>query len=267
MSALRRFFQTAVTLVVATVALVALATASGPAVIDAAPAKPFEVRLSVPSHGPDRVVLFGDSLAWEAADDLIDRFAGDDRIELRQRTFGGTALCDWFTELDEVLEKWRPRLVVAAFSGNNLTPCMDGYEEGAAYAAKYLADARHYAATAEAHGARVLFVSPPARRDAPGLGHPAQVAYAQVSTESPRSASWVYGGRDVTPGDVYTDVLPCGPGDACVDDGLVSVRHPDGLHFCPSGTPVTPGARCDVDSPGARRFALTIADAIRDALE
>ena len=55
--------------------------------------------------------------------------------------YGGTAICDWFTRMHEVESLYHPKSVQLEFSGNNLTPCMDGLELcSQPYYEKYKAD-------------------------------------------------------------------------------------------------------------------------------
>jgi hypothetical protein len=51
---------------------------------------------------------------------------------------------------------------------------------------------------------------------------------------------------------------------SCGPNGTNIVRSPDGIHFCPDGTPAKVGVTgpCDEYSPGAFRFSLTIAEAV-----
>ena len=70
------------------------------------------------------VILYGDSLAWEAEDSFVGAFAGQPGVEVLTRTHGGTAICDWLDEMQDDAARLAPGAVVLEFSGNNLTPCM-----------------------------------------------------------------------------------------------------------------------------------------------
>jgi hypothetical protein len=78
--------------------------------------------------GSPQVALFGDSLAWEAQPyyDELAHAAGD--VPHTYDTYGGTAICDWLTRMAEVEAQYHPKAIELEFSGNNLTPCMEGYE-------------------------------------------------------------------------------------------------------------------------------------------
>nr|MDT0667123.1 hypothetical protein [Micromonospora sp. DSM 115978] len=86
-----------------------------------------------------RIVLWGDSLAWEAQD-AFGQVAHTAGADVRVRAFGGTAICDWFDDIDVQLDDWAPTTSVLAFSGNAMSSCMQGRDVATAY--------RHDATTA-----------------------------------------------------------------------------------------------------------------------
>ena len=68
-----------------------------------------------------------------------------------------------------------------------------------------------------------------------------------------------------SPSGGFTWQLPCSRIEpSCGASGTNIVRSPDGVHFCPDGTPAKVGVTgpCDEYSPGAFRFALAIAEAV-----
>ena len=68
-----------------------------------------------------------------------------------------------------------------------------------------------------------------------------------------------------SPSGGFTWDLPCMSIEpSCGANGSNVVRSPDGIHFCPDGTPSTRGVTgpCDEYSPGAFRFALAIVSAM-----
>src|SRR5262245_46354365 len=67
------------------------------------------------------VVLYGDSLAWEAKDYFVAGFAQRPGVEVITRTFGGTAICDWLDTMRADAVELAPGAVVVEFSGNALT--------------------------------------------------------------------------------------------------------------------------------------------------
>ena len=73
-----------------------------------------------------RVILYGDSLAFEARDVFALSLQHGDDIEVVDRTFGGTAICDRLDRMRRDLHDLQPSAVVLEFIGNNVTPCMRG---------------------------------------------------------------------------------------------------------------------------------------------
>ncbi|HEY6530861.1 MAG TPA: hypothetical protein VIY72_01060, partial [Acidimicrobiales bacterium] len=69
------------------------------------------------------VTLYGDSLVVEAERYIVEA-ASALGWEPVVRAYGGTAPCDWSDELPFDLATTEPAIVVVAFSGNALTPCM-----------------------------------------------------------------------------------------------------------------------------------------------
>ena len=66
------------------------------------------VHVADPSHleGADRppraaatVILYGDSLAWEAQDSFRAALAARGISDVTTETFGGTAICDWLPQM------------------------------------------------------------------------------------------------------------------------------------------------------------------------
>ena len=90
------------------------------------------------------VILYGDSLAWEAEDSFVGAFAGRPEVQVLTRTWGGTAICDWLDEMRADAATFAPGVVVLEFSGNALTLCMQDSARrglsGDAYWARYRAD-------------------------------------------------------------------------------------------------------------------------------
>src|SRR5262245_7010464 len=88
-------------------------------------------------------VLSADSRAWEAEHEFTHALDAAGIVNVWTRTFGGTAICDWFDEMRADVDQIRPAVVVIEFSGNALTPCMmdeRGYSLGLdreAHRAKY----------------------------------------------------------------------------------------------------------------------------------
>ena len=111
--------------------------------------QPTESQTIVPLVRPV-VVLYGDSLAWEARN-VFEQALADQPVEVVTRTFGGTAICDWHDEMTDDAATLRPGLVVIEFVGNNYTSCMQDHAgeplTGAALVDRYAADAEAAIAT------------------------------------------------------------------------------------------------------------------------
>ena len=202
---------------------------SKPAADAAAPVQP---------RGP--VIMYGDSLLEEASPYV--------RSSDQVRAFGGTALCDWVDAMAAASVTEQPTMMVVEFVGNNVTPCMSGYETPAQVRAKYEADAAELKRRVETP---ILWVGPPRFR----YGGPPTAGMFDAEP------FFVDAGAALLADGDYTDTLPCLPGEGVgrgCDNGQIAVRAPDGAHFCPDQG----RAQCDVYSSGGRRFAEAIDDAV-----
>jgi hypothetical protein len=187
------------------------------------------------SKGP--VLIYGDSLIEQASPYL----RSTDEI----RAFGGTALCDWVDSMAQAASVEQPSMMVVEFVGNDVTPCMNGYETPEQVRSKYEAD---MARLKQLVDAPILWVGPPPFRDR----EPA--AFGLYSSEP-----WfVDAGGAVLADGAYTDTLPCLPDEGevhgCVN-GRIRVRASDGAHFATSGSGY---------SAGGRRFADAIDQAVNE---
>src|SRR4029079_15622645 len=92
------------------------------------------------------VVLYGDSLAAESQDFFRAALNAAGITDVHSETFGGTAICDWLDNKRADAITLHPTAVVIEFSGNALTPCMQGTDgkalSGDAYWEHYRADAQ-----------------------------------------------------------------------------------------------------------------------------
>jgi hypothetical protein len=213
-----------------------------------------------------QIALFGDSLAWEAQPyyDELARAAGD--VAHTYDSHGGTAICDWLTQMREVQAKYHPTAVQLEFSGNNLTPCMKGYElYSPEYYEKYRADTLSAIEIFTAGGAHVFLIGAPitrAQRSVPDWQR-LNMQYEEIAAADPAHVTYVDAGVAIElRGHRYTDTLPCLEHEACtgpVVDGVRSnvVRSTDGVHFCPAEEGNVSGVigGCSVYSSGAYRYA------------
>ena len=103
-------------------------------------------RHRVAAHRSKRAacILYGDSLAFQARD-LQAALVHAGITQVTTRTYGGTAICDWFDQMRADAATIRPDAVVIEFSGNALTTCMKALDgsplSGDAYFQKYAEDA------------------------------------------------------------------------------------------------------------------------------
>lgn len=242
------------------------------------------------------VLVFGDSLVWEAEPYLSTLLAVDH--DVRVFAVGGTAICDYADDVVRRSAAEHPRMVVLAFSGNSLTTCMlppPGTPNDRRWiVAKYQRDLDGIVATLGRLGVSMTLVGAPPRLER--VGDPVErpttwtvgaVPSNMVSVETDVNSvyestaararargfdvGYVDGGRRLkSPSGGWTKVLPCSvldPGSAC-DAGLVTVRAFDLVHFCPEVMVATEGVvqRCPVYSGGAVRYALAIDSYVRNRI-
>lgn len=194
-----------------------------------------------PTPPPQRqgpVLMYGDSLLESSAPYV--------RSTDQVRAFGGTALCDWVDNMAQAAVLEQPSVLVVEFVGNNVTPCMSGYDTPNEVRAKYEADATELKQRVDAP---ILWVDPPLFRS----GSPPT---AGLFESEPR---FVDAGAAVLDDGAYTNTLSCLADEraarGCGNNGRIRVRAPDGAHF---------GTSASDYSSGARRFADAIDDAVND---
>ncbi len=228
------------------------------------------------------VVLYGDSLAWEAKEFFAFNFANRSDVHVVARTYGGTAICDWLAEMADDAVALVPSVVVIEFSGNALTTCMQDSAgralTGEALVERYRADVEAAIAAFAAVGAQILLAGAPVIQSAER--HPDGVhdrtlngMYADVADRY-LSVRYVDAGASVLDQGGWTATLPCLPGEPCTGglDGsgqpVNVVRAPDGIHFCPAAPNARRGVTqaCPVWSSGAFRFAAAMARAAIEGL-
>jgi len=215
------------------------------------------------SQAQESIDLFGDSLAYQAEPYLDMFLAQSGNYTVSNDTFGGTATCDWLTKMAAAAAE-HPQAAVLVFSGNAFTPCMDGvplrspqfYELYATYTEEAIA-------IFSAVGAHVFLVGTPIDESSvAGWDHLNDI-YRQLAEADPLAVTYVDAGAAVeSSSGGFTWRLPCMSIEpSCGANGTNMVRSPDGIHFCPDGTPATRGVTgpCDEYSPGAFRFALSVA--------
>jgi hypothetical protein len=241
-----------------------LATANPFSTTSTTAAIPSTTTTTVPPRlsGAPRVLLYGDSIAWEAHDPFQFLLPG---ASVKIRTFWGTAICDWFGYMQADTATFQPDVVVAEFAGVDFSPCVVGRapvgSSPAAIAAAFRTDAIKATAILSLHDAEVIWVGAPV-----DLGNPDQTLqrmYASLPSVVPHAA-YVDAGDAVAPGGVFTWTMPCLPHEPTCSNGTVMVRSPDGRHLCPIKTTLL---TCPVWSGGAIRFGWAMAAAAKGYLQ
>ncbi len=218
------------------------------------------------------VMLWGDSLAFESQEYFLARFEGSERVRANARTFGGTATCDFLADMTAVARSTELDIAVLEFSGNSFTPCMTD-AAGARYQdqgllTKYEYDTRRAISVLTRSGTRVYLADSPVNRDevVGGIGARLRALYASIAAEYD-NVEYVAAGAAVLTDGRFVETQPClsfeGAAHGCVD-GRISVRAPDGAHFCPGSGPAMAGVTsvCPRWSSGAYRYADAMAQAV-----
>jgi hypothetical protein len=221
-----------------------------------------------------RVVLYGDSLAWQSRDFFAAALAGAGITQVTTRTFGGTAICDWFPQMRADAASLHPDAVVVEFSGNALTRCMRALDgsalAGAAYFEKYAADAAAVLDIFTPGHALVFFAGAPISRRAERTGDPTaptlHAIYATLARSTPYGR-YTDAGASVLADGRWAETLPCLAGEPCTGGRDANgtpvnvVRSPDGAHFCPGAAAAVRGVTgaCSVWASGAWRFGNAMA--------
>ena len=228
-------------------------------------------------HGREpTVILYGDSLASESQAYFQSALVDAGITDVHTKTFGGTALCDWLDVMRKDVDDLRPTTVVVEFSGNALTPCMQGSNgvplTSDAYYAKYVHDSWDAVGIFSATHARVYFVGTPVSRLGAQSHDPAagrlNGMYAEFGAVG--VVDYVDAGAAVLDNGSWTNTLPCLPGEPCTGGVDATgapvnvVRAPDGTHFCPASPGAVRGVTgdCPVWSSGAFRFGTAMADPV-----
>jgi hypothetical protein len=210
-----------------------------------------------------RVDVWGDSLTVQSGDAL--RAEGRAHgLAVTVNAYVGLAPCDLAPSALRSLAR-PPAAIVLAFTGNNITPCMQRAGKqltGAAYYAEYESVIGQLLAAATALRIPVLVVGAPAFP--PSENHPDRVAldalYQALVAEHP-GARYVALGPAISPFG-FSRTVACVAGETAAlgcRGGVITVRSGNGIHLdepravpCPGG-----GGGCTY-SAGAHRYADAI---------
>ncbi len=257
----RRFQVLAAT--VLTLLVVASSCTSDPQAIEAGP------------DGIVRIVLWGDSLAHEAATYFVDAFSDrPGEVQVDTGTLGGVALCDSVEPIITTTAEVEYDAVVLAYSGNAFTPCMQDDQgdplQGSEHTARYKQSLERIEAALRDRGVALFIAGGPTAQtptpEAIGL-----IEMYRSFAEQSDITTFVDVDDALLEDGAWTATLPCllieGPEQGCVD-GRIAVHAPDGVHFCPTAEPAVNGVvkECDTWSSGAFRYAHALADPVIERL-
>jgi hypothetical protein len=219
---------------------------------------------------PPKVILYGDSLSLEAWPYFEAVINNHQRAVAVQRGAGGTAICDFFDEMEADKESVLPTVVVLSFVGNGQPACLQG--RPGATIDKYREDAQHAINIWKARGVQVyLSAAPPRVQQGAGTpedADPYRVMWFDLAVSN--GVGMIDAGHSVlSPGSrLYQFHMPCLPDETpalgCGANnlpGLIQVRANDGLHFCPTWSG-DPQGRCSVFASGARRYGFAMAEVV-----
>lgn len=196
------------------------------------------------------VAVVGDSFADQSRAPFLELAAEAD-LSVEYYAYGGTSLCGWQDELDDLAER-EPDELILSFAGNDLQPCINPDGETRtpeAVAADYRADLERLVEQFRTTGTNLYVVDPPPIRD-PQFEANAEAMremYTQAGIDHPR-ITVIDPDDQLGPDGAFHATLPCEEGDTdCGADGTVTLRQPDGIHLTPAG---------------GRRYALAILEAV-----
>jgi len=214
-----------------------------------------------------RVVVYGDSLSVESKHHFSDALGAGDTADVTVRAFGGTAICDWLIPMRQDAESLRPAAVVIQFVGNVRSDCMRGPDgevlgEPAALD-KYTRDLDLALETWTSRDVPVYLVVSPGPVGVVDPG-PLRDRYVAAARRWGRGVVVVDAGNALRDDfGTYPERLPClsseGPAEGC-EDGTITVRAADGIHFCER---IDGDGACAGYASGALRFARAMATPVR----
>lgn len=222
------------------------------------------------------VLYYGDSLAAEAHQYFQDELG----TSVVDRTYPGSAPCDWTQAVKLDLSRGTPKAVIIETFGNNISDCtkVSGQRvpsESKAYWAMYQ-DRLQTLINRFPRTTRIWLNAPPAAKNdlSAGRSHKAVMLQTMKGVAATRPNTFVVdaGAAVESPQGEYSAYAACSAIDPECSNvprgGWTRVRAKDGLHFCPTIEYATVAQlrNCPVYSPGAKRFALAQAEPVKKFL-
>jgi hypothetical protein len=223
-----------------------------------------EASAAAATHQRQSVLVFGDSLSWQSSSYLRRDFNPTTTHDYL-RLYPGTALCDWFPEIDKLSTRNPPDVVVLQFFGNHSTKCIATSPD---FVAQYGRDLRTAIAQLLALGVKGIVVD--AGPTTPiATWRPSLIATYRHVIASFHSKDILYAGSAdfavESPTGGFVTTLQCLPVEVkyhkCFAGSMITVRATDKVHFCPT-TQVSKIGPCPVYASGAYRFAHGLAGAV-----
>jgi lysophospholipase L1-like esterase len=155
---------------------------------------------------------------------------------------GGTGVCDWHPQLDEILAR-RPGALVLSFAGNDLTTCMlrtPTPSTPSQTATEYATDIGELVGRFRSlsPGTHVYLVMPPpvAKPQFEANAAAMRRMYKRFAADHPE-VTLVDVTGELAPDQRFHAALPCQSWEraACGPDGTIELRRSDGIHLTPAG--------------------------------
>ena len=183
------------------------------------------------------VAVVGDSFAQQSGDQLL---ALADDLDMRAEVFafGGSSICGWRGQLEELAER-EPERLVLSFAGNDVDECINPHhlqrtpEEVAEI---YRADLDWVVEQFRSAGTDLYLVAPPPIQDPAFEANAAAMRdmYTRFSVEHP-AVTVIETFEQLGPDHRFHDTLPCRADEPCDSDNRVALRQDDGIHLTPEG--------------------------------
>ncbi len=223
-----------------------------------------------------RTFVYGDSILFEARNELKSSLTPQVRPSVTVRAAPSLAPCDWLPILRRDLARSHPNLVVLETVGVSTTPCMRDasgaqLREGTAeYFRRYSSTVDLFVATAVTAHASVVMIAPLPVGGYASVLQPTITKLATIlqAVAKRRGVDYTTTPSDsVTSAGAFTWRLPCRPNETTTQgcrNGNITVREPLGVHFCPTGYSGMAEIRngCRIYSSGSLRYATAIATLI-----